>query len=207
MPERVIYKAAILLGAPGAGKGTQGKLLGAIPGFFHLSTGDMFRSLNPDSDIGRVFFQYSSRGELVPDDVTIETWRRYTESLVDDGGFTPSRELLLLDGIPRNLAQAKLITDHVAVLRIVHMQARDKEEMVRRLQGRAIQSGRPDDAKEDVIRHRLEVYRGETQPVLDHFDAGLVAKIDALQTPALVLRDILDSLAPVQAEHFGNALN
>lgn len=206
MSGRTTYKAALLLGAPGAGKGTQGKLLGSIPGFFHLSTGDMFRSLDPDSDIGRVFYQYSSRGELVPDSVTIDTWRHYTESLIGDGAYAPAREMLLLDGIPRNPAQAQLMDEHVQVLRIVHLQAKDKEEMVRRLQGRAMKSGRPDDAKEEVIRHRLEVYREETQPVLDRYDAGLIARIDALQTPALVLRDILDALAPIQSEHFGNAL-
>ena len=64
-------KTILLFGAPGAGKGTQGKILGRIPGFFHLSSGDMFRALDPNSDLGQRVTSYSSKGELVPDDLTI----------------------------------------------------------------------------------------------------------------------------------------
>ena len=65
------FKTVLLFGAPGAGKGTQGKILGAIPGFYHLSCGDVFRTIDINSDIGKVFFEYSAHGELVPDDVAI----------------------------------------------------------------------------------------------------------------------------------------
>ncbi len=61
------YKTILLFGAPGAGKGTQGKILGKVPGFYHLACGDVFRSLDMGSDLGRSFMEYSSRGELVPD--------------------------------------------------------------------------------------------------------------------------------------------
>ena len=62
------YQAVLLFGTPGAGKGTQGNLLGQVPGYFHLSTGDMFRAMDRGSELGRVFFEYSSRGDLVPDE-------------------------------------------------------------------------------------------------------------------------------------------
>ena len=71
------YKTVLFFGAPGAGKGTQGELIGSVPGFFHMSTGDMFRSLDRNSEAGKKFESYSSKGELVPDEVTIELWQDY----------------------------------------------------------------------------------------------------------------------------------
>ena len=70
------YQTVLLFGAPGAGKGTQGKILGLVPGFFHLACGDVFRSLDVNSELGKEFLEYSSRGELVPDSLTIEMWRQ-----------------------------------------------------------------------------------------------------------------------------------
>src|SRR5262245_38139006 len=69
------FQTVLLFGAPGAGKGTQGRILGAIPGFFHLSCGEVFRSLDMTSDLGRKFLHYSQRGELVPDDITVRMWQ------------------------------------------------------------------------------------------------------------------------------------
>src|SRR6185295_9118273 len=71
------YRTILLFGAPGAGKGTQGKILGTIPNFFHCACGDVFRSLKTDSTVGQVFLEYSSRGELVPDQPTIDLWRYF----------------------------------------------------------------------------------------------------------------------------------
>ena len=68
------YSTVLLFGAPGAGKGTQGKILGTIPGFYHCSCGDVFRSIDINSKLGKIFYDYSSRGELVPDDVTVRMW-------------------------------------------------------------------------------------------------------------------------------------
>ena len=70
------YRAILLFGAPGAGKGTQGKILGQIPNFVHFSCGDAFRNLRVDSSLGRVFMEYASKGQLVPDEPTIELWQR-----------------------------------------------------------------------------------------------------------------------------------
>lgn len=201
------YKAVLLFGAPGVGKGTQGQILGAIPGFFHLSTGDMFRSLDRKSEIGKVFASYSEKGELVPDDVTIEFWRRYTRERVKQGEYNPDADLLVLDGVPRSANQARLMEGHIDVLRIVHLDCADMNAMVRRLKLRAQRQSRPDDANEDVIRRRLDVYRAETQPVLDHYPASLRTVIDAMGTPAEVAMRILQALAPVQRDALGNALD
>src|SRR5277367_6683573 len=98
MPER--YKTVLLFGAPGTGKGTQGKILGTIPGFFHCSCGDVFRSIDIHSELGRIFYEYSSRGELVPDDVTIKMWAANINARAVIGVYKPAVDLLILDGIP-----------------------------------------------------------------------------------------------------------
>ena len=207
MPEFEPFKCVVFLGAPGTGKGTQGKVLGAIPGFFHLSTGDMFRALDPASDLGREFLKYSSRGELVPDDFTVTLWREHMAKLITGKHFDPRAELLVLDGIPRNARQATLMDGLIEVLRIVHLNCPDETQLIHRLQQRATKEGRPDDAKEEVVRRRLEVYRQETRPVLDHYPAQLVATVDALGTPAEVLLAVLNVLAPVHTANFSNPLD
>src|SRR5262249_43275979 len=101
------YRTILLFGAPGAGKGTQGKILGSIPNFFHCACGDVFRSLKPDSPIGQVFLEYSSRGKLVPDQPTVELWRQFIDASIKSGRFHPEQDTLVLDGIPRNADQAR----------------------------------------------------------------------------------------------------
>lgn len=193
------YKTVLLFGAPGAGKGTQGQLLGNIPGFYHLSTGDMFRSLDRESEMGRIFARYSEKGELVPDELTIDLWRHYMDAQIASGAYTPQSDLLILDGIPRTTTQTELMDQYIDVLAVVHLAAANPEEMVMRLRNRALEQNRVDDAQEDVIRNRLEIYRCETRPVLGHYDRSLVHDIDAIGTLAMVLRDILGVVAPIQA--------
>src|SRR6202044_2239630 len=73
-PVPMKYRTYLIFGAPGSGKGTQGKILGAIPRFFHCACGDVFRSLDTRTSIGQAFLSYSSRGELVPDEITVKLW-------------------------------------------------------------------------------------------------------------------------------------
>src|SRR6187455_1970805 len=101
--DRVKYRTILLFGAPGAGKGTQGKILGTIPKFFHCACGDVFRAATADSALGRVFLEYSSRGQLVPDEPTIELWRQFIKNSERTGRFQPQQHTLVLDGIPRNV--------------------------------------------------------------------------------------------------------
>src|SRR4051794_19248182 len=105
------YRTILLFGAPGAGKGTQGKILGTIPQFFHCACGDVFRNLTIESEIGRVFVSYSSRGELVPDEPTIDLWRQSIEGNTRTGRFHPETDTLVLDGIPRNVHQAEMLRE------------------------------------------------------------------------------------------------
>ncbi len=200
------YKSTLLFGAPGVGKGTQGKILGHVPGFIHISMGDIFRSLDRESRLGKVFVEYSSAGELVPDDVTVEIWSESMQGMIDAGEYNPAKHVLVLDGIPRNPDQARLLEDRIDVLRIISLTAVDEDAMVERLRKRALSSGRADDAKDEVIRRRWEVYRAETAPVLGCYSPELIKEIDAMGTPAEVFIEVLSGLAPIQKEAFGNVL-
>ena len=162
------YKSALLFGAPGSGKGTQGRILGSIPGFYHSSCGEVFRRLNPESELGRIFFDYSSRGELVPDEVTVRMWAESLHAHEVLGDFKPKSDLLILDGIPRTVEQARLMEQHIDVLAVIYLVCDNREEMIRRLRRRALKENRPDDADEKVIRKRWEVYEQETAQVLEY---------------------------------------
>jgi len=184
------YRAILMFGAPGSGKGTQGKVVGALPGFLHMSMGDVFRSLNTKSELGRIFKQYSTQGKLVPDNITIQLWVEHVAKLVTGGRFAPLSDVMILDGLPRNPRQAELIREYVQPLRLIHLEARNEAEMVERLKRRAQLEGRQDDADETIIRNRFREYDAETRPVLACYDASLIYSVDAAQTPLEVLRDV-----------------
>lgn len=191
------YKTILLFGAPGAGKGTQGKILGTVPNFFHCACGDAFRSLRIDNELGRIFIEYSSRGELVPDDATIRLWKQSIAGSQQLGHFVPEKDTLLLDGIPRNVSQAEMLRDSLDVRAVFYLTCTDFNRLVERLQRRALRENRLDDANLAVIRARLETYDRETKPVLDYYGKDLVHTIDSTQTPVNVLRDILRTVAKV----------
>ena len=198
-----LYKTVLLCGAPGAGKGTQGKILGSIPGFFHLSCGDVFRTININSAIGQKICEFTSRGDLVPDDITVELWQENMNARTVLNDYKPSDDLLVLDGIPRNVEQAKLLTTHIEVLMLVHLVCADKEKMIERLRRRALKENRADDAREEVISHRWDVYEAETQPLLDFYPNENIIEVDATQSPSEVLTAVLEKVTPVQNAHFG----
>lgn len=200
------YRSVLIFGAPGVGKGTQGKLIGLIPGFRHLSTGDIFRSLNPESETGRVFRAYSARGELVPDEFTISLWREHVRRQIEAGSYDPRRQLLILDGIPRSAAQAQQMDGDIEVLQILHLVAGDEQVLLERMQRRARRENRHDDADATVIRNRWSVYNRETLPVLEHYGEERCVEIDAIGSPGRVLLDILRAVVPIHEERFGNAL-
>lgn len=173
------YRCILLFGPPGSGKGTQGKKLGELDGFFHLATGDIFRSLDPESELGQQFVHYSTRGELVPDDLTMKIWDAHVQKLIKSGAFNPATDILLLDGMPRTVPQAKALKGLIEALAIIHLTVANIDDMVKRMKKRAEKEGRLDDADESVIRNRFDVYHRETAPVLEQFDPGKIVNIDA----------------------------
>jgi len=192
------FRTFLILGAPGSGKGTQGKVLGSIPRFHHLACGDVFRSLDTRTALGQKFVEYSSRGELVPDDVTVQLWRANIKQRVDSHQFKPEIDFLVLDGIPRNVDQAKYMEDDIEVLKVFHLSCPDRTELARRLRKRALKDNRFDDANEIVIQNRFATYEAETKPILDHYAGDRIVDIDASQSPAKVLYDIIGSVMTLE---------
>jgi len=192
------YRTALLFGAPGSGKGTQGKILGTIPGQGHFACGDAFRNLRITDPLGKLFIEYSSKGELVPDEPTIDLWRRNIEASTINHTFDPANDILVLDGIPRNVRQAEILRETLDVRAVFHLTCPDMRKMVERLQRRALRENRLDDANLDIIKQRLETYERETRPVLDFYGPKIVHHIDATQKPITVLRLVLDKIAQLQ---------
>jgi adenylate kinase len=188
------FRTILLFGAPGSGKGTQGKILGSIPNFYHFSCGELFRNLTPDTELGKIFLEYSSRGQLVPDEPTIRLWQHCIQVAERDGGFNRQTDTLVLDGIPRNLQQAQMLEGLLKVRAVLYLLGTDIKKLVARLQRRALRENRLDDANIKVIRQRLQTYERETRPVLDFYGPKLVRRIDSTQSPIHVLNEIIGLL-------------
>jgi adenylate kinase len=188
------YRTYLIFGAPGAGKGTQGKILGTIPRFFHCACGDVFRSLDTRTPLGQTFLEYSSRGQLVPDALTVKLWMAVIGDTVGMHKFKPDIDSLVLDGIPRNIDQARIMQDILDVRRVFHLSCPDREALISRLKKRALKENRFDDANEETIRRRLVTYEEESKPVLEFYGPRLVVNVNATQVPVKVAHDILSAI-------------
>jgi adenylate kinase len=177
----------VLVGPPGAGKGTQAARLSERLGAPHISTGDLFRdNMKNETDLGKEAQRYVDAGDLVPDEVTVKMVKdRLAQSDAQEG--------FLLDGFPRNAAQAQELEsvlgelgqrlDAVLVFEV------DDEELVQRLTAR----GRSDDT-EETIRHRQEVYRSETEPLIEHY-SDIAVRVDAVGSVDEITDRAMDALA------------
>lgn len=196
--KRAIRPAILIIGAPGSGKGTQGKILGTVPRFFHCACGDIFRSLDTRTDLGQRFVSYSSKGELVPDELTVELWEAQIDNWTDSHIYKPDIDLLVLDGIPRNVRQAEILEQYLKVHQVFHLSCPNREELGRRMRKRALKDNRLDDASDVVIEQRIKTYEAETKPILDYYSEGLVTEIDASRPPVEVLNSILSRVMELE---------
>jgi adenylate kinase len=183
----------LLIGTPGAGKGTQAQRLSETFGIPAISTGDIFRlNVKNETELGKQAKAFMDRGEYVPDSLTNELVRdRLSHDDATDG--------FLLDGYPRTADQVEELDDILAEknqqLDAVVMLSADVDEVVRRLLNRAVEQGRADDT-EEVIRHRLDVYEEQTAPLISVYAArNLVITVDGLGEVAEVTKRIVDALA------------
>jgi adenylate kinase len=216
----------ILLGPPGAGKGTQAERLQSDFGVAHISTGDMLRAqVTEGTELGREAQRYMQVGDLVPDEVIVGM-------IVQRIGDEDARDGFLLDGFPRNRAQADALGEALGGLdrrltAALLIEVSD-DEVVRRLAGRRVCVKNPghiyhvefdppkhegvcdqdgsrliqrEDDREGTIRHRLEVYHDQTAPLIDHYDgAGLLRRFDGRRSPNEVHDHIRATLATLRLE-------
>jgi adenylate kinase len=183
----------VLLGAPGAGKGTQGHVLSRHFGVAHVSSGELLRShVAAQSGLGRQVSQFLARGELVPDELVLAVVGEALIGAVAAGGY-------ILDGIPRSLSQAErayalakpagLVADAAVYLDVPDDVSRA------RLAGRAVDSDRADDTDSAVIERRLELFHTETRPLLDYYrDRQILVTVDGTQPADEVSAAIFDAL-------------
>ncbi|MFF7261413.1 adenylate kinase [Streptomyces sp. NPDC008159] len=210
----------VLVGPPGAGKGTQAAFLANNLSIPHISTGDLFRAnISKQTELGKLAKSYMDKGELVPDEVTIAMAKDRMEQPDAAGGF-------LLDGFPRNVSQAEALDvtlreESMTLDAVLDLEV-PEEEVVKRIAGRRICRNdsahvfhvtykRPqrdgvcdvcggelyqrDDDSEDTVRTRLEVYHTQTEPIIDYYKAqGLVVTISALGKVEEVTQRAMDAL-------------
>lgn len=171
----------LMLGAPGAGKGTQGARLAARTGARHVSTGDLLRAqVAEGTALGQQARPHMDRGDLVPDELVLAM-------VLEDVLGPSSPPSYVLDGFPRTVAQARAAYEQaVASDRVLHAVVCldiGHEQLVARLVERGLESGRADDDDEQTVRHRIEEYEQKTLPLLDYY-AGrdILVRMDALGT-------------------------
>ncbi len=183
----------LLIGPPGAGKGTQATRLSEAFGIPAISTGDIFREhLRNETELGLQAKAYMAAGDNVPDSLTNDLVRDRLSQEDCRNGF-------LLDGYPRTTDQVRaldeLLAAHYTAMDAVVELVADPDVVVERLKKRAIDQGRVDD-DEAVVRHRLEVYREQTAPLIDLYDErGLLVKVDGIGEIDEVTRRILEALS------------
>jgi adenylate kinase len=200
MPSPSKIRTVLLFGMPGSGKGTQGAILGQLPSLIHISCGDVFRKIPKQGAFGREIVQYTSQGRMVPDDLTVRIWERHIHILELQEFLLREEHTLVLDGLPRNYAQAVRLDVMLDVVQIFHLVINDTEKAADRLRARALRENRLDDMSEDVIRRRLQTYYDETYQTLSFYDKSLILDVDAAQTPMEVLRVIITRLADLKKD-------
>jgi adenylate kinase len=183
----------LLLAGPGGGKGTQGARLAERLGAEHIAAGDALRAeVARGTEVGRRAADHVARGELVPDEVVVELLTPIVAAAAAAGGY-------LLDGFPRNLAQAHVADEALArrgigLDAVVYLEV-PEDELRRRMLARAEIEGRSDDTP-DVIDHRLEVFAQDTFPLVEHYrDRELLITVPGDRAPDAVTDDILNRLS------------
>ncbi|MEU7300753.1 adenylate kinase [Streptomyces sp. NPDC007189] len=216
----------VLVGPPGAGKGTQAVRLAEKLAIPHISTGDLFRAnISQQTELGKLAKSYMDRGDLVPDTVTIAMAKDRMEQPDAEKGF-------LLDGFPRNVQQAEALdelleTEGITLDAVLDLEV-PEDEVVKRIAGRRIcrndsshvfhvtysppkkegvcdvcggELYQRDDDSEDTVRTRLEVYHTQTEPIIDYYKAqGLVVTISSLGPVDEITQRALDVLKREKAE-------
>ena len=198
MDDRRRYRSIILFGMPGSGKGTQGAVLGQLPDLVHFSMGDLFRKVPRTGKFGREIERYTSRGLMVPDDLTERIFERQLNILEMQELLMPEQHTLVLGGLPRSCAQAERLDSFIDVIQIFHLKIDDMSRAMERLRARALRENRLDDMSDEVIQRKVQTYFDETAKTLNHYPRELIFDVDADRRMIDVLCDIANRLAVIK---------
>ncbi len=190
-------RAILLFGYPGSGKGTQGKILSALPGFHHVAMGDILRGLTPAHPLYAAVQDQLRAGQPGS--------RRAGDGAVraPPGALKlPATDFVIVDGIPRNFKQVELLNRIVKVIKIFKLSIYDEAVVIERLRKRALAQGRADDADDAVIKHRLDVYRRETESCITAYPGTILTRIQSNQTVFDVHLDIIHALGKMRQIQF-----
>ncbi len=194
-PYKGKYSSVLLFGPPGVGKGTLGRFLASGGDQYHLSSGDIFRSLPSNSAAGKLFYSFAKSGNLVPDHFTVEIWEHYVRGLIATNVYNPEGQHLLLDGIPRTLEQAKMLDGCIKVRHIIVLESSNMDQLIHRLQCRARAQWQIDEVDPTIINHRIATYKNEIDKLLAYYPSHLISRVNGEQKPLEVLRDVLVRLS------------
>jgi adenylate kinase len=188
----------LLIGPPASGKGTQGRRIAERYGVTYLSSGEILRKeVAAGTELGRRVADDLAAGDLVPDELMLEVLRAPLQAALTSGGY-------VLDGFPRNVAQARELSAYAAELggapdAAVWFDVEDAE-LLRRTRSRAVAEGRVDDV-DAVARHRIDVYAAATAPLIDHYRGQkLLIRVDAAKPVDDVTDVVLAALEPLQTK-------
>jgi adenylate kinase len=190
-------RAILLFGYPGSGKGTQGKILSALPGFHHVAMGDILRGLTPAHPMYAAVQEQLRQGNLVPDEMVMDLFAHHLKTL-----NLPATDFVIVDGLPRSKTQVELLDRLVQVIKIFKLSIYDEAVVIDRLRKRAMAQNRADDASDAVIQHRLTVYRRETESCITAYPGPILTRIQANQPVFDVHLDIISALGKMRQIQF-----
>jgi fructose-1,6-bisphosphatase II len=184
----------LLFGAPGCGKGTIGKTLGRLPGFLHVSTGDIIRAAMAEKGARGEKWAPMSKGEFISDSNMWDLLDAFLEAEVRGKRPEERPKCIILDGVPRVKSQIPDIAKRVDIRGIFYLECQGPDVLFERLLRRSTLESRVDDAKKQVVETRLRLFEQETLPVLDAYPPSIVHRIDATRPPTEVLAEVLAKL-------------